>query len=91
MKKVKYRATNNKTGEVIEGYAEEMRKTLNVGLSTLYTAATTGRKIGGKWSVDKIDESDTDNDYKFTRKNLSDWDRVTAPFKQASERKKRDG
>lgn len=91
MKKIKYRATNKDTGEVIEGYAEEMKNVLNIGLSTLYTAASTGRKIGRKWSVDKIDESEIDNNYKFTKDNLSDWDKVTAPFKKASERKRENG
>lgn len=86
-----YRATNEETGEVIEGGARDLARTLGVSTNSIYNAASDGFRVRGEWiiyrNIQKPEiESKCD---RLTIKNLEDWERYTAPYKALSEKKKK--
>jgi hypothetical protein len=89
-----YRATNEETGEVIEGGARDLARNLGVITNSIYNAASDGFRVNGKWLIYR-EVKNVDMETKCDRippQLFDEWERVTAPFKKASQkgRKKTD-
>lgn len=86
-----YKATNEETGEVIEGGARDLARNLGVTTNSIYNAASDGFRVRGTWLIyrnTKKPNIETKCD-RITPKNLEDWDKFTAPYKALSEKKKK--
>lgn len=90
-----YKATNEETGEVIEGGARDLARNLGVTANSIYNAASDGFRVNGKWLIYReIKNVDTETKSDRLSPQLFDeWEKVTEPFKKASQkgRKKRSG
>lgn len=81
-----YRATNIETGEIIEGGARDLAKTLGVVPKSIYNAVPMQQKIKHVWfiSVEKKAHKTGSKVNSITPKLLADWDEITTPYKKAS-------
>jgi len=87
-----YRATNIETGEIIEGGAKDIAKKLGVIPKTLYNAVAMQQNVRYVWFIStdkKVSKSGNTN--KITPQLIDDWERVTAPFKKASQKGRKKG
>ena len=92
-----YKATNEETGEVIEGGARDLAKKLGVVTKSIYNAVALQQKIKYVWFIStekpyrKANSKSDDKTNRVTPQLLDEWERVTAPYKKASQkgRKKR--
>lgn len=83
-----YRATNEETGEVIEGGARDLARNLGVTANSIYNAASDGFRVNGKWLIYR-EIKNVDMETKCDRLSpqlFEEWERVTAPFKKASKK-----
>ena len=85
-----YKATNEETGEVIEGGARDLARNLGVTANSIYNAASDGFRVRGAWLIYRnIKKPDVETKCdRLTIKNLEDWDKFTAPYKALSEKKR---
>ena len=83
-----YKATNEETGEVIEGGARDVAKALGVVTKSIYNAACGNVKIRNVWFVTTNTKRSkaSGNSNKITPKLLDEWEKVTEPYKKASQK-----
>jgi hypothetical protein len=81
---VKYIATSEVTGEVIEGGAKKVAQTIGATVASIYQAIPDG--MIGEWKI-KRDYGDTKID-KIPPELLREWEEVTALFKAHYKRAK---
>jgi hypothetical protein len=88
-----YRATNEETGEVIEGGARDLARTLGVTSNSIYNAASDGFRVNGKWLIYReIKNVDTETKCDRISPQLFDeWEKATEPFKKASKKECKKG
>jgi len=83
--KVKYKATNIETGEVVVGDVNELSKILYASAGAIYRTVSCNTHLGGVWKIEKEtfkESAEPKKNYPFNI--LRDWDRTTKPFKDAS-------
>jgi hypothetical protein len=88
-----YKATNEETGEVIEGGARDLARNLGVITNSIYNAASDGFRVNGKWLIYR-EVKNVDMETKCDRippQLFDEWERVTAPFKKASQKGRKKG
>lgn len=88
-----YRATNEETGETIEGGARDLARNLGVITNSIYNAASDGFRVNGKWLIYR-EVKNVDMETKFDRISpqlFEEWERVTEPFKKASQKGRKKG
>lgn len=84
---ITYIATNIETGEIIEGGAKDIAKKLGVVTNAIYNAENLQQKVRFVWFISK-GKRESERTYNFPTALLEEWDRVTAPFKKASARRR---
>ena len=87
---VVYRATNIETGEIIEGGARDLARELGVVQNTIYNAVAMQQKIKYVWfvSTEKRNCKLESKANRMTPHLIEEWERVTAPFKKLSAKKR---
>lgn len=79
----RYRITNIKTGEVLEGGAAELAEKIGITAKGFYNAEACEFKAGGVWDIEKIDEGTRNPNGRHIPPELwKMWDEVTEPFKR---------
>lgn len=78
-----YRATNEATGEVIEGTAKELAERIGVCADHIRQCTTRGKKIKSEWDVE-VAYSSENSALKdgITLKNAREWDEFTEPIRE---------
>lgn len=87
MSMVVYRATNIETGEIIEGGARDLARELGVAPRYIYNAVSSQQKIKFVWFISSNTKKSKSNG-QITPQQLAEWERVTAPFKRLSAKKR---
>lgn len=77
----KYRAVNVKTGEVLEGRAEELADKIGVTKKAFYNAELCQFKAGGLWEIKKFEKTGKMSNRNVPQSIWEMWDAVTEPFK----------
>ncbi len=83
-----YIAENIDTGEIIEGGVRDVARKLGVVSNTIYNSVATKSKVRSEWLISKKSDHEPTTT-RISQKQLDEWERVTAPFKKASARKRR--
>ena len=89
--RMRYRATNTKTGEVVEGNSQEMIDRFHIARNNLYQYSSTGQLFNYQWIFSRICDEKVESNCKIHKAKLAklaEWDRVTEPFKELARRRK---
>lgn len=83
-----YRATNIKTGEVIDGSVWELADGIGVADKTIYSACQKNTLILHKWKVEVIrDIFEVKKHNHIPPELLEEWDKVTEVWREAYRRR----
>lgn len=80
-KALKYIATNIETGETHEGTAGKVAILLGVSAALIYKVQIEGRKVHGKWIIEKEGKRGGDK-HSIPQSLLDDWDALTSPIRK---------
>jgi hypothetical protein len=88
-----YRATNEETGESIEGGARDLARNLGVTTNSIYNAASDGFRVNSKWLIYReIKNINTETKCdRISPQLFEEWETVTEPFKKASKKGRKKG
>jgi hypothetical protein len=92
-----YRATHIETGEIIEGGARDLARKLGVVTKSIYNAVALQQKIKYVWFIStekpyrKANSKSNDKTNRVTPQLLDEWEKVTEPFKKASQKGRKKG
>lgn len=84
-----YKITHDETGVVHTGTLEEICKITGVQPSSVAKYATYNMKISNHWDIEVIQDQKAKSTNSIPLSKWIEWEVVTAPFKKASERKRR--
>lgn len=82
-----YKATNEETGEVIEGGSRDLAKIIGTTQKNIMNASYKNQKIRNVWNVAKC-KTDSKPSASIPVTLAEDWDSVTAPYKKLIARKR---
>ena len=76
-----YTAENIETGEIVEGAARDVARTLGVAHGYIMNAVSKGKKVKRVWYITK-DGATNKTIYSIPISTQEDWEKVTAPYKE---------
>ena len=80
-----YKATNEETGEVVEGGSRDLAKIIGTTQKNVINASSEQRKIRNLWRIEKY-KTDSKPSASIPVTLAEEWDRFTAPYKALSAR-----
>ena len=81
-----YKATNEETGEVVEGGSRDLAKIIGTTQKNVINASCEQRKIRNLWRIEKY-KTDSKPSASIPVTLAEDWDRATASYKELIARK----
>lgn len=82
-----YKATNEETGEVVEGGSRDLAKIIGTTQKNVINASCEQRRIRNLWRIEKY-KTDSKPGPNIPVTLAEDWDRATAPYKALIARKR---
>lgn len=77
-----YKATNTETGEVIEGFAQDLAERIGINVSNFYSYMKRERKVNGIWKIEHAEQQPKKQVSTSMMLKLNEWDALTGPIRE---------